>query len=329
VPDRLAALDAPPAFATSGGPRVPRSSDAPFLGVGVGLRAKHYSRILETLDPAQLGIDFFEAISENYMVPGGRPLRVLREVRERFPIVLHGVSLNVGSTDLLDADYLAELAALARRYEPSWISDHLCWTGVGGRNLHDLLPLPYAESALAHVAERVVQVQERIGRRIALENVSSYFAYQSDSMPEWEFLVRVAERADCGILLDVNNVFVSAHNHGFDPETYLSAIPPERVFQIHLAGHSEQGALLIDTHDHPVRDEVWALFETAVHRLGPISTLIEWDDQIPEFEVVAAEAARAREILARVVREEKWNGASGAAVARRSAAATATAHHRA
>ncbi|MGH7337945.1 MAG: MNIO family bufferin maturase, partial [Myxococcota bacterium] len=257
---------------------MPRPSEAPFLGVGVGLRPKHYPRILETLDSAQLGIDFFEAISENYMVPGGRPPRVLERVRERFPIVLHGVSLNVGSADPLDAGYLAELAALARRFEPAWISDHLCWTGVGGHNLHDLLPLPYTEAVIGHVAERVMRVQDRLGRRIALENVSSYFAYCSDAMPEWKFLVRIAERADCGILLDVNNIFVSAHNHGFDPQRYLSAIPPERVFQIHLAGHSEHGSLLIDTHDHPVRSEVWNLYEAAIRRLGPVSTLIEWDD---------------------------------------------------
>jgi uncharacterized protein (UPF0276 family) len=283
-------------------------SAVPFLGVGVGLRTAHYARILETGSPAALGVDFFEAISENYMIPGGRPLRVLGEVRARFPLVLHGVSLNVGSADPLDAGYLAELAALARRFEVAWLSDHLCWTGVGGRNLHDLLPLPYTEAALAHVAERVRRVQDALGRRIALENVSSYFAYRADAMPEWEFLARVAERADCGILLDVNNVFVSAHNHGFDAERYLAAIPAERVFQIHLAGHSEQGELLIDTHDHPVRSEVWALYASALRRLGPISTLIEWDDQIPELETLAAEAARAREILARATRGEAWDG---------------------
>jgi uncharacterized protein (UPF0276 family) len=308
---------------------MPRSSDAPFLGVGVGLRPKHYSRILETTDPAVLGIDFFEAISENYMVPGGRPLRVLEDVRAKFPVLLHGVSLNVGSADPLDAAYLSDLCALEHRYEPAWISDHLCWTGVGGHNVHDLLPLPYTEAALLHVTDRVRQVQDRLGRRIALENVSSYFAYSADAMPEWEFLVRVAERADCGILLDVNNVFVSAHNHGFDPERYWGAIPPERVFQIHLAGHSEQGALLIDTHDHAVRDEVWALFESAVRRLGPVSTLIERDDQIPELETLAAEAARAREILARVAREERCDGASAAGVARHSTALASTADHRA
>jgi hypothetical protein len=297
--------------------------------VGVGLRPKHYPRILETPDPVRLGIDFFEAISENYMVPGGRPPRVLADVRARFPLVLHGVSLNVGSADPLDTGYLAELAALARRYEPAWISDHLCWTGVGGRNLHDLLPLPYTEAVLRVVAERVVRVQDRLGRRIALENVSSYFAYQADAMPEWEFLLRIAERADCGILLDVNNVFVSAHNHGFEAERYLAAIPSERVFQIHLAGHSERGPLLIDTHDHPVRCEVWRLFETAVRRLGLVSTLIEWDDRIPELETLAAEAARAREILLRVAREEGWDGARRASSAGRDPATALAPHHRA
>jgi uncharacterized protein (UPF0276 family) len=291
----------------------PRAADAPFLGVGVGLRTRHYARVLESPHPERLGIDFFEAISENYMLPGGRPLRVLGEVRARFPLVLHGVSLNLGSADPLDAGHLAELAALARRFEPAWLSDHLCWTGVAGRNLHDLLPLPCTEAALEHVAGRAARVQDRLGRRIALENVSSYFAYRQDAMPEWEFLARVAERADCGILLDVNNVFVSAHNHGFDPERYLAAIPPERVFQIHLAGHCEQGALLIDTHDHPVRGEVWALFERAVRRLGPVSTLIEWDDRIPELEVLCAEAARAREILARVASEEESDAVAAGA----------------
>jgi uncharacterized protein (UPF0276 family) len=304
---------------------LPRAPDAPFLGVGVGLRPKHYPEILAATQPALLGVDFFEAISENYMVPGGRPPRVLEAVRANFPVVLHGVSLNVGSADPLDSGYLDELASLAKRFEPAWLSDHLCWTGVSGHNLHDLLPLPYTEAALAHVAERVARVQDRLGRRIALENVSSYFAYQQDAMPEWEFLARIAERADCGILLDVNNVFVSAHNHGFDAERYLAAIPAERVFQIHLAGHSEQGPLLIDTHDHRVCDEVWALFEGVVRRLGPVTTLIEWDDQIPEFAVLAAEAARAREILARVAQEEVSDAASS--VSRRGAEPAPASHH--
>ena len=300
------------------------AAPVPFLGVGVGLRPDHYARILETPDPARLGVDFFEAISENFMVPGGRAPRVLDDVRASFPLVLHGVSLNVGSADPLDASYLAELDALARRSDPAWISDHLCWTGVGGHNLHDLLPLPYDDAVVAHVAERVMRVQDRLGRRIALENVSSYFSYRADAIPEWEFVTRVAERADCGILLDVNNVYVSAHNHGFDPVRYIAAIPRERVFQIHLAGHSEQGALLIDTHDHPVRSEVWRLYELAVSRLGPVSTLIEWDARIPSFETLADEARRARAILARVAGE--WRTAHGADAGPGPAAALAPRH---
>jgi len=235
------------------------------------------------------------------MVPGGRPLRILEQVRSHCPLVLHGVSLNVGSTDPLDESYLDELARLARRFEPAWVSDHLCWTGVGGHNLHDLLPLPYTEEAVAHVSSRISHVQERLGRRIAIENVSSYLSYVADGMAEWEFLVAIAERADCGILLDVNNVFVSAHNHGFDARDYLDAIPPERVFQIHLAGHSEAGPLLIDTHDHPVREEVWALYEYALERVGPVSSLIEWDDQIPDYDRLEREAMKARDRAAQVL----------------------------
>jgi uncharacterized protein len=275
-----------------------------FLGVGVGLRPKHYPRIFESPSPAALGIDFFEAISENYLVPGGPAPRALERVRTHFPVVLHGVSLNIGSTDSLDLDYLTELSALQRSCEPAWVSDHLCWTGVQGHNLHDLLPLPYTEEALSHVVRRVIRVQERLGRRIALENVSSYLAYTADEMPEWEFLARLAARADCGLLLDVNNVYVSARNHGFDAEEYLAALPGERVFQIHLAGHSTQGELLIDTHDGPVCEAVWRLYESAIRRFGRVSTLIEWDDHIPELETLAAEAARARTILARVEPEE-------------------------
>ena len=303
----------------------PRPGDAPFLGVGVGLRPQHQAQILETPDPARLGVDFFEAISENFLVDGGRPRRVLGEVRARFPIVLHGVSLNVGSSDPLDEEYLDALAALVDRYEPAWVSDHLCWTGVGGRQLHDLLPLPYTEEVLGHVVGRVQRVQERLGRRIALENVSSYLAYRDDEMPEWEFLARVAEAADCGLLLDVNNVFVSACNHGFDAERYLAAIPAQRVFQIHLAGHSVQGRLRIDTHDHPIAPEVWALYEHAIRWLGPVSTLVEWDDRIPALETLAAEAQRARSILARVAREEEHHGAT--APAGGAAAPARAAHH--
>jgi uncharacterized protein (UPF0276 family) len=273
------------------------STNVPFLGVGVGLRPVHYPDVLERAARGALGVDWLEATSENYMVPGGRVLRVLGEVRSRVPVVLHGVSMNLGSVDPLDRTYLSELRALVDRFEPSWVSDHLCWTGVGGRNLHDLLPLPYTDEVVRHLAERIRQVQDRLGRRIAVENVSSYVEYAASTMPEWEFLGAVAEEADCGILLDVNNVFVSAHNLGFDAATYLDAIDPTRVFQIHLAGHSVDGALLIDTHDHPVREDVWALYARALRRLGPVSTLIEWDGAIPGFERLQAEAARARTLL--------------------------------
>jgi hypothetical protein len=289
-------------------PRAVRPDEAPFLGVGVGLRPKHYPYILDQAPGGALGVDWFEALSENTMIPGGRPLRMLDEVRAHFPVVLHGVSMNLGSTDPLDHDYLDHLARLIDRVEPVWVSDHLCWTGVGGHTLHDLLPLPFTSESIRHVALRIARVQEHLGHRIAVENVSSYMSFCADEMPEWEFLAAVAERADCGILLDVNNVYVSARNHGFEPERYLDAIPVERVFQFHLAGHSEQGDLLIDTHDHPVKDEVWALFEHAVRRFGAVSTLIEWDDLIPPFEVLEEHAARAREIIERVAGEDESAG---------------------
>jgi uncharacterized protein (UPF0276 family) len=264
--------------------------DFPSLGFGVGLRTQHYSEILTALPR----VDWFEVISENFMVAGGRPLHILEAVRARYPIVLHGVSLSIGSIDPLRLDYLKQLKDLARRVEPAWISDHLCWTGVGGHNLHDLLPLPYTEEAVGHVAARVRQVQDILGRRILLENVSTYLEYQHSTMPEWEFLTAVVERADCGILLDVNNIFVSAFNHGFSPMEYLNAVPADRVHQFHLAGHSDKGSFLHDTHDHPVADPVWELYAHAVRRFGRISTLIEWDDHIPPFSKLQAEAAHAK-----------------------------------
>ena len=265
-------------------------SDFPFLGFGVGLRRPHYSHILET-NPA---VDWFEVVSENFMVRGGRPLQVLEKVRERYPIVLHGVSMSLGSADPLNLQYLAGLRDLARRFEPAWVSDHLCWTGVGGRNLHDLLPLPYTEEALFWVASRIRQVQETLERPILIENVSSYMAFAHSTMTEWDFLSAVAEEADCGILLDINNVYVSAFNHGFDPERYIESVPVERVVQYHLAGHSDHGLYLLDTHDHPLRTEVWSLYEKAVRRFGKVSALVEWDDNIPEFPTLEATAAEAR-----------------------------------
>jgi uncharacterized protein (UPF0276 family) len=281
----------------------PRPPEAPFLGVGIGLRPRHYAEIAAC---GAAGADFFEAISENFMVPGGRPLRILSEMRERRPLVLHGVSLDLGASDPLDAAYLDRLAALAERFQPAWLSDHLCWTAHGDAHLHDLLPLPHTEEAARHVAARVRAVQDRLGRRIAIENVSSYVRFAGDEMSEGEFLAAISREADCGILLDLNNLFVNAHNHGDDADAALASLDPRRVFQIHLAGPSENGALLIDTHDHPVRDEVWALYARALARLGPVSTLIEWDDAIPSWERVVREAERAREIVARVCGPEAF-----------------------
>jgi uncharacterized protein (UPF0276 family) len=265
-------------------------SDFASLGFGVGLRRPHYGHVLEQHPP----MDWFEVISENFMVEGGRPLEVLEGVRAHYPVVMHGVSLSIGSSDPLNREYLETLRATARRFEPAWVSEHLCWTGVGGRNLHDLLPLPYTEETVIHVAGRIRQVQEILERTILIENVSSYMAFRSSRLEEWEFLTAVAKEADCGILLDINNIFVSAFNHRFDPLRYIDAVPADRVVQFHLAGHSDHGSYLLDTHDHPIRAEVWALYEHAVRRFGLVPTLIEWDDNIPDFEVLAAAAAEAR-----------------------------------
>lgn len=240
-------------------------------------------------------MEWFEAISENFMVAGGRPHEVIDRVREHYPVVMHGVSLSIGSTDPLNRSYLRDLAGLARRLEPAWISDHLCWTGVGGRNLHDLLPLPHTEEAVRHVAQRIREVQDFLGRRILVENVSSYFTYAESRLTEWDFIAAVAEEADCAILLDINNIYVNAFNHRFDARRYLDAVPAQRVVQFHLAGHADRGSYLLDTHDHPVRLEVWELYEYAVRRLGVVPTLIEWDDRIPEFAELAATAAEARD----------------------------------
>ena len=263
-----------------------------LAGFGLGLRTPHYEAMLN--EPHD--IDWLEVITENYLVPGGKPLDYLERIRERFPLVMHGVSLSIGSTDPLDCEYLADVRALAARIEPHWISDHLCWTGIEGRNLHDLLPLPYTEEALAAVVARVGQVQDALGRQILLENVSSYLTYQASEMSEWEFLREVAQRADCAILLDINNIYVSSVNHGFDPLTYLHAIPKSRVRQFHLAGHSDLGGHLIDTHDHPIVEPVWNLYGAAVAHFGTVPTMIERDDNIPELGELVAELDIAREL---------------------------------
>ena len=275
----------------------PMFPDCAPLGHGIGLRPKHYPRILEGQRA-----DWFEVISENFMIPGGRPLAVLERVRADTPVVLHGVSLSIGSTDALNLAYLDDLARLIARVEPSWVSDHLCWGSHGRRYAHDLLPLPYTEEAIDHVVGRVREVQDRLGRRILLENVSSYVAFRHSTMPEWAFISAIAEQADCGILLDVNNVFVSAVNHGFRAADYLAGLPADRIGQIHLAGHSDHGTHLLDTHDAPVRGEVWDLYRDAVRRFGALPTLVEWDDHVPPIEDLLAEAERARAAEAQVLK---------------------------
>lgn len=287
--------------------RDPRTEIRRDLGTGIGLRSVHYGHILSET-PA---VPWFEVISENYMGTrggsGGRPVAVLDEVRKNYPVAMHGVSLSIGSTDPLNAAYLKRLRALARRIEPMWISDHVCWTGVHGQNLHDLLPLPYTRKTARHVADRILKVQDFLGRRISIENVSSYLSYTHSEMTEWEFITEVSERADCLILLDINNIHVSAVNHKFDAVDFIRGVPPERVAEHHLAGYSDMGTHLIDTHDHPVSDPVWALYETAVRRFGPVPTLIEWDDLIPEFSMLQKQAREADKIRRRVtnVRRDK------------------------
>ena len=267
------------------------------LGIGIGLRSNHFPHILGT----QPRIDWFEAISENYMDTGGRPLYLLQQVAERYPIVLHGVSLSIGGTDSLDFDYLRKLRDLARRVNARLVSDHLCWTGVAGRNTHDLLPLPYNETVLRHCAERIRSVSDFLGRRFVLENPSSYVAFVESTMTEWDFLAALCEEADCDLLLDVNNVYVSSFNHGFDPNVYIDAIPADRVAQYHLAGHTNYGTHIIDTHTGHVIDEVWALYARAVSRTGNVSTMVEWDADIPDFETVHAEALKAAEYRSNVL----------------------------
>jgi uncharacterized protein (UPF0276 family) len=265
----------------------------PNLGIGLGLRTSHYTRILEDR-PA---VDWFEIISENYMQTAGRPLEHLDAIAERYPVVMHGVSLSIGGADPLDPAYLSELKALRDRIGARWVSDHLCFTGVAGKNSHDLLPMPYTEEALSHVVSRVRAVQDFLGAPLALENPSTYLEFAGASMREWEFLGRLAEEADCALLLDVNNVYVSAFNHGFEPMTYLDAIPFDRVVQIHVAGHTHHGTHIIDSHIGPVIDPVWNLFAIAHKRAGGAAVLLEWDAEIPSFEATHAEALRAREFI--------------------------------
>jgi len=260
---------------------------------GLGLRPPYYAAARS----GDLPVDWLELISENFMVAGGKPRAILRQIRNHYPVAFHGVSMNLGGTDPLDRDYLARLKNLASDTEPLWLSDHLCWTRQGGHHLHDLLPLPYTEEVILHVAERINQAQDLLGRRILIENLSSYAEFDWSSMPEWQFLTAVAEVADCLILLDINNIIVSAHNHGFAAADYLQAIPVNRVAQLHLAGHSDSGDLKIDSHDQPVPGEVWQLFHAACVRFGRVPLCLERDDHIPPVAQLLDELHRAREIF--------------------------------
>jgi uncharacterized protein len=271
-------------------------------GFGLGLRTEHYRDFCSDDRALARRIDWLEVISENYMVPGGKPLHHLDRIRRDVPMVMHGVSMSIGSTDPLNAGYLRDLKALAQRIEPAWVSDHLCWTGVDHHNLHDLMPMPYTEAALRHLVPRVRQVQDVLGRRLVLENVSSYVSFAADEMSEWEFIGELLQRADCELLLDVNNVHVSSVNHGFDARRFIDAMPRERVRQIHLAGHEDHGNFLIDTHDHPVCAAVWELYGYTVRRLGHVPAMIERDDHIPPLAELVAELDQARAVEAAALR---------------------------
>lgn len=294
---------------------------APDLGVGVGLRVPHYARILKERPP----VDFFEVISENFMVGGGKPRYHLDRVLETYRVIQHGVSLGIGGPEPPDRSYLVRLRELVRHVKPAWLSDHFCWCGAGGAHLHDLLPLPFNEETVRVVAERARMVQDFLEVRFALENTSSYLTFTSSTMTEWEFISEVTERAGVGLMFDVNNVYVSAYNHGFDPYEFVRSIPHERIVQIHLAGHTNLGKYIIDTHRGHVIDPVWDLYRETIALAGSVSTLIEWDDEIPELEVLLAEAEHARAVRNEGLearREQKPRAAPHAAFALEPAAAT-------
>jgi len=268
-----------------------------YLGFGLGLRTEHFQQVLETRPP----LDWFEVISENFMVAGGKPKHYLHEIRQHYPMVMHGVSLSIGSTDPLNYDYLRQLKTLINELQPEWISDHLCFTGAHGINSHDLLPVPYNEEALQHIVDRISQVQDFLGQQILIENPTSYITFKESDMSEWVFIDEMAKRADCHILLDINNIYVSARNHGFDPQDYLTGISPKYVRQFHLAGHTDYGDYVIDTHDQPIVDPVWDLYRDAVSRFGLVSTMIERDDNIPVLDDLLSELDIARKISDSVI----------------------------
>lgn len=271
----------------------------PDLGVGVGIRPAHYAHVLAARPP----MDWLEVISENFMVAGGRPLETLTRLRDAYRLVPHGVSLAVGSAEPLDEDHLGKLRVLVDRLDPPWVSDHLCWGRAPGVHLHDLLPMPYSREAVALVVERVKRVQGTLERPFALENVSSYMTFRASTMTEADFVNEVVLGADCGLLLDCNNVYVSARNHDFDAAAYIDAMPVDRVVQIHVSGHTDKGDYVLDTHAGRVADDVWALYRQAIGRCGAVTTLVEWDEDIPSWDVLSDEAALAREMRASVLGE--------------------------
>ena len=264
----------------------------PYIGCGLGLRPTYYSDILNT----SIDVDWFEIISENYMIPGGNPLAMLERVREKYPLVMHGVSLSIASTDTVNLDYLRELKTLAKRIEPIWISDHLAWTGIEGVNLHDLLPIPYTQEALNHIAEKIRIVQDYLERPILIENPSTYVSSIESEIDEADFLNELCERENCSLLLDINNIYVSAFNHNFDAVTYLNKIKPANVVQMHIAGHTNYGTHIIDTHDQPVCDDVWALMEIASELFSNASPMLERDDNFPPFMEITSEFNKIRKI---------------------------------
>jgi len=271
-----------------------------YLGFGLGLRTEHYDEVLALSPP----VDWFEIITENYLVPGGKPLYYLDKIRESYPMVMHGVSLSLGSSDPINWDYLKQVNELSARIEPAWISDHLCWTGVNGLNMHDLLPLPYTREMIRHVVSRLTQIQDYLKRPLLIENVSSYLTYKQSDMTEWDFINEIVKQAGCYLLLDVNNIYVSAINHGFNAMDYLNAMPSEHVIQIHLAGHSNCGNYIIDTHDAPIIEPVWALYKKAIQRFGLVSTMIERDDNIPPLSELLIELEQAKALAEQACVEE-------------------------
>lgn len=276
-----------------------RTQKLPYLGFGLGLRPNYYEEILIN----KPDLDWFEILTENYLIPGGKPLYYLDRIREHYPIVMHGVSLSLGSTDPLDWDYLKQVKELAFRVQPAWISDHLCWTGIHGLNIHDLLPVPYTTQAIKHIVSRIHQIQDFLQRPLLIENVSSYLTYKQSEMSEWDFIQEIVKQSDCYLLLDVNNIYVSSFNHGFNPMDYINSMPVGKVAQIHLAGHTNHGDYIIDTHNAPVIEPVWTLYEATIQRFGPVSTMIERDDNMPEFDELLAEINHARRLAQQALKE--------------------------